>query len=133
MTLHMTWNYRARALPQLPVPDKCPSSTLRACCLCATLLVWRPTLLPATLTPSRRSALCALQYTEQPGVCLTRTFFSKAHVEAAKQLAAWMQDAGMRTWIDVVGNVHGVLEGQAPTKPITLLGSHYDSVVDAGK
>ncbi len=64
---------------------------------------------------------------------LTRTFFSQAHKEAAEQLAAWMREAGMDAWIDVLGNVHGSINGTNPSAPAVVMGSHYDTVVDAGK
>ena len=62
---------------------------------------------------------------------LERTFYSAAHHRAATLLKSWMvrmcccaeaqgapalssaalqEDAGMRTWVDVVGNVHGRVE-----------------------
>ncbi len=91
---------------------------------------------------------------------LVRTFLSPAHKRAAvlvrpctlwgacrarqgresvltsrtlrSQLEAWMQEAGLRTWVDVLGNVHGRVEGPAGA-PALLLGSHYDTVADAGK
>lgn len=39
----------------------------------------------------------------------------------------------MRTWMDHVGNVHGRVEGANPLAPALLIGSHYDTVFDAGK
>lgn len=43
-----------------------------------------------------------------------------------------MREAGMRTWIDNVANVHGRVDGRHPERPALLMGSHYDTVVDAG-
>lgn len=48
------------------------------------------------------------------------------------QLKAWMQAAGMDSWVDAIGNVHGRVEGSLPG-PATFTGSHYDTVVDGGK
>lgn len=40
----------------------------------------------------------------------------------------------MRTWIDAVGNVHGRVDGHYPDDAAGIVfGSHYDTVVDAGK
>jgi len=39
----------------------------------------------------------------------------------------------MRTWMDHVGNVHGRVDGANASAPALLLGSHYDTVFDAGK
>ena len=49
------------------------------------------------------------------------------------QIRKWMREAGLRTWQDGVGNVHGRLDGRARDAPALLLGSHYDTVTDAGK
>ncbi len=49
------------------------------------------------------------------------------------QLVAWMGAAGMEAWVDAVGNVHGVVNGSDPGAPATLIGSHYDTVLDGGK
>ena len=39
----------------------------------------------------------------------------------------------MRTWQDGVGNVHGRIDGRARDAPALISGSHYDTVMDAGK
>ena len=44
-----------------------------------------------------------------------------------------MRDAGMHTWIDNTANVHGRIDGKLTDAPVLLLGSHYDTVIDAGK
>ena len=44
-----------------------------------------------------------------------------------------MREAGLRTWLDAVGNVHGRVDGRAREAPAFILGSHYDTVMDAGK
>lgn len=64
---------------------------------------------------------------------LARTFFSPAHKRAANVIAGWMRDAGLVAWIDIVGNVHGRSKWGAPNMPAIVLGSHYDTVLDAGK
>ncbi|DBB01041.1 TPA: hypothetical protein ACH3X1_000941 [Trebouxia sp. C0004] len=64
---------------------------------------------------------------------LTRTFLSPAHQKASKQIAAWMHEAGMHTWTDDVANVHGCIRGQNATAPALVIGSHYDTVKDAGQ
>jgi len=64
---------------------------------------------------------------------LVRTFMSPAHFQAAKQLRVWMEEAGMRTWVDQVGNVHGRVDSADKDAPAFIMGSHYDTVVDGGK
>jgi allantoate deiminase len=64
---------------------------------------------------------------------LTRVFLSPEHRAAADLLLSWMQEAGMRAHLDAIGNVCGRYEGDRPGLPCLMLGSHYDTVRDAGK
>ncbi|XP_021737200.1 allantoate deiminase 2-like isoform X1 [Chenopodium quinoa] len=64
---------------------------------------------------------------------LERTFLSPASVRAANVISQWMEDAGLRTWVDIMGNVHGRVDGMNASAPALLMGSHLDTVVDAGK
>eukprot|EP00878_Enallax_costatus_P027479 GHUV01029596.1.p1 GENE.GHUV01029596.1~~GHUV01029596.1.p1 ORF type:complete len:398 (+),score=87.14 GHUV01029596.1:174-1367(+) len=64
---------------------------------------------------------------------LTRTYLSSAHKQAAQQIQQWMESAGMTAYIDVLGNVHGIVEGTEPELGELVVGSHYDTVVDGGK
>ena len=43
-----------------------------------------------------------------------------------------MAAAGLRTWIDPIGNVHGRTQAASKAAPLLLLGSHYDTVIDGG-
>jgi allantoate deiminase len=69
---------------------------------------------------------------ETPGH-LTRIFLSKEHRAAAELIMGWMRSAGMRAHLDAIGNVCGRYEGERPGLPCLMLGSHYDTVRDAGK
>jgi allantoate deiminase len=60
---------------------------------------------------------------------LTRRFATPAMKEANAIVAGWMRDAGLRTREDAVGN----LIGRRGDGPILMLGSHLDTVVDAGR
>ena len=64
---------------------------------------------------------------------LTRVFLSKEHRAAAELLVGWMRQAGMLARVDAIGNVCGRYEGLKPGAPCLMLGSHYDTVRDAGK
>ena len=64
---------------------------------------------------------------------LTRRYLTPAHKEAAIQVRAWMEEVGMSASLDAVGNVVGRYEGAEPGAPALLLGSHIDTVVDAGR
>ncbi|XP_028755401.1 allantoate deiminase 2-like isoform X1 [Neltuma alba] len=63
---------------------------------------------------------------------LERTFLSPASMRAINLIRAWMEDAGLRTWVDEMGNVHGRAEGANADAEALLIGSHMDTVVDAG-
>lgn len=60
---------------------------------------------------------------------LTRLAGSDADRAARDQLVAWMQEAGLTVSIDAIGNVFGVSSCNGP--PL-MVGSHIDSVVNAG-
>jgi len=91
----------------------------------------------AALTPqagqrimSRCDALAEISETAGQ---LTRVYLSPEHLRANQVVAEWMQEAGMRTWTDSVGNICGRYEGIDPQAPALLLGSHLDSVRNAGR
>ena len=71
-------------------------------------------------------------FTEVPGE-LTRRYLSPPHVEATQQVAAWMRAAGMSVRTDPLLSVFGRYEGTSSRAPAIMLGSHIDSVVDAGR
>jgi len=64
---------------------------------------------------------------------LARVFLSPEHRIAADLILSWMRDAGMSARLDAIGNVCGRYEGERPGLPCLMLGSHYDTVRDAGK
>ena len=64
---------------------------------------------------------------------LTRIFLSKELRAASDLILGWMREAGMSAHLDAIGNVCGRYEGERPGAPCLMLGSHYDTVRDAGK
>lgn len=64
---------------------------------------------------------------------LTRVYLSYEHLRANAQVAQWMQEAGMVTWQDAVGNICGRYEAANDGAQAVLLGSHLDTVRDAGR
>jgi allantoate deiminase len=64
---------------------------------------------------------------------LTRLYLSKAHGKAAKQYIEWCHAIGLAATIDAVGNVRARYEGKKPGAPILMLGSHIDTVRNAGR
>ncbi|CAL5049153.1 unnamed protein product [Urochloa decumbens] len=63
---------------------------------------------------------------------LERTFLSPASIRATAVIVSWMKDAGLTTWVDQMGNIHGRFEPANSTKEALLMGSHMDTVIDAG-
>ncbi|XP_077244418.1 allantoate amidohydrolase isoform X2 [Tasmannia lanceolata] len=64
---------------------------------------------------------------------LERTFMSPASIRASNLILSWMQDAGLRTWVDQMGNLRGRIEATNASAEALLIGSHLDTVIDAGK
>ena len=79
---------------------------------------------------ARLDALAA--FTEVPGQ-LTRRYLSPAHVESMGQVKSWMADAGMSVRTDPLLSLFGRYEGRSARAPAIMIGSHLDTVVDAGR
>ena len=62
---------------------------------------------------------------------LTRLFLSPEHRRAADEVAGWMRTAGLAVSEDALGTVRGRLDGGNGKR--LLIGSHIDTVIDAGK
>ena len=70
--------------------------------------------------------------TEEPGV-ITRPFPSQAMTRAQDMVCGWMAEAGLDPQIDPIGNVIGRRRASHPDAPVLLIGSHLDSVRNAGR
>jgi allantoate deiminase len=64
--------------------------------------------------------------------CLRRSFLSPANRRAAERILSWMAELGMETGHAVDGTIRGILPGTNPDASPLLLGSHFDTVNDAG-
>src|ERR1700727_1274704 len=64
---------------------------------------------------------------------LPRIFLRGEQRAAADLIISWMVEAGMSAHLDAIGNVCGRYEGERPGLPCLMLGSHYDTVRDAGR
>jgi allantoate deiminase len=64
---------------------------------------------------------------------LTRTFLSPAMRRANSQVGDWMREAGLVVREDAVGNLVGRLAAANPKAPTLVVGSHLDTVRDAGR
>ncbi|MBA3450472.1 MAG: allantoate amidohydrolase [Chloroflexia bacterium] len=71
-------------------------------------------------------------FTEEAGA-ITRPYGTPAMAGARDRLAHWMRDADLTVHVDAVGDLRGKREGANPNAPALLLGSHFDSVRDAGR
>jgi len=72
------------------------------------------------------------RFSEEPGR-LTRTFLSPPMRAVHESLTGWMRELGMAVRTDAVGNLIGHYPGHSPDAPLFLLGSHVDTVRDAGR
>lgn len=62
----------------------------------------------------------------------TRLFLSHATREAHALVGGWMTAAGLRVRTDAIGSLRGVLEGAGADAPRLVIGSHLDTVINAG-
>jgi allantoate deiminase len=71
------------------------------------------------------------RFSEEPGRT-TRTFLSPPMREVHAQLGSWMERTGMAVRVDEAGNLRGVYAASLPGRPRLYVGSHLDTVSDAG-
>ncbi|HUZ60969.1 MAG TPA: M20 family metallo-hydrolase [Hanamia sp.] len=64
---------------------------------------------------------------------LTRTFGSKSFIECGHRIASWMQEAGLETRIDNIGNIRGKLKSSNSDVKTFVIASHFDATFNAGK
>jgi allantoate deiminase len=73
--------------------------------------------------------------TATPGAGIERVYLSPEHARVNRLVAEWMREIGMTTRQDAAGNQVGRMppSGGDPEAPSLLLGSHLDTVLDAGR
>jgi allantoate deiminase len=64
---------------------------------------------------------------------IERVYLSTEHARVNRLAAEWMREVGMTTWQDAAGNQIGRLAASDPHAPALMLGSHLDTVPDAGR
>lgn len=64
---------------------------------------------------------------------LTRLYLTPEHKAAAELIMGWMREAGLTPRVDAAGTVVGRIEGTRPNAKTLLLGSHLDTVYNAGR
>ncbi len=70
--------------------------------------------------------------TQTPGK-VDRRFLTPQHKACNALVQEWMLQAGLQVWQDAAGNICGSWPGSDDSAPTLLIGSHLDSVPDAGK
>ena len=75
----------------------------------------------------------ALAAVSESGDYIERTYLSDSHKRANAIVEGWIAEAKAEHWQDAVGNVWGRLPSQDADSKTLILGSHLDTIVDAGK
>jgi allantoate deiminase len=70
-------------------------------------------------------------FTQVPGET-TRLFLTPPMHEVHALVRGWMEDLNMTVHVDAIGNMRGLWAGTDPTAPRFLIGSHLDTVPNAG-
>ena len=63
---------------------------------------------------------------------ISRFYLTPEHKRCNALVAQWMQEAGMETWVDAAGNLCGRYDAQDACAKTLLIGSHLDSIPNAG-
>lgn len=58
--------------------------------------------------------------------------YTTTEKQAKDVFVRWMEEAGLAVSEDAIGNLYGRLEGQDPSLPVVMTGSHLDSVPNGG-
>lgn len=64
---------------------------------------------------------------------ITRRYGTAAAIDAGDRVLYWMQEAGLDTRIDAIGNIRGRWPSTDPTAKTLVIASHLDTVVNAGR
>ena len=64
---------------------------------------------------------------------LTRLYLTPEHAAAIARVKGWMEEAGMSTELDAAATLIGRYPGATPDAPVLILGSHIDTVRNAGR
>ncbi len=71
-------------------------------------------------------------FSEEPDK-ITRTFLSEPMRRLHGRMTQWMEEAGLCVRLDAAGNLIGHYDGVRPERPVLAIGSHIDTVPNAGK
>lgn len=65
--------------------------------------------------------------------CITRTYGTKAFIDGRNKVQQWMNEAGLQTRIDNIGNIRGSLLSENVNAKTFVIASHIDTIINAGK
>ena len=68
----------------------------------------------------------------EDSACLTRRYGTPAFLSARNKIEGWMRESGLATFVDHIGNIRGKINANPKAKTF-VIGSHIDTVVNAGK
>jgi allantoate deiminase len=77
------------------------------------------------------ACLAISSFSESPDN-ITRTYLSPPFHQVHDYLGTWMDRLGIASSIDAAGNLRGIYSANRPNAPRLLIGSHIDSVPNAG-
>jgi allantoate deiminase len=91
---------------------------------------------PTTVSTNRANEVVArclrlASFTEKPGT-IRRTFLSPPMRDCHQEIIRWMERLGMEVRVDAAGNLRAIYPGTQVNCPRLLIGSHLDTVPDAG-
>ena len=92
--------------------------------------------MPTTLHTTRAQEVIArclrlASFTEETG-SIRRTFLSSPMRDCHQEITRWMEPLGVKVKIDAAGNLRGLYPATQPTAPRLMIGSHLDTVPNAG-
>ncbi|MGJ4858261.1 allantoate amidohydrolase [Labrys sp. La1] len=93
----------------------------------------------ALATSAIPSGVRAMARLDELAICsadegaLTRLYLTPEHAAAIALVKGWMEEAGMSTELDAAATLIGHYPGATPDAPVLILGSHIDTVRNAGR
>lgn len=80
-----------------------------------------------------QSRINELAYISEMPVGITRRYGTDAFLKGRSLVQQWMNEAGLETHIDSIGNLRGRWASPNPDAKTFVIGSHIDTVVNAGR
>ena len=64
---------------------------------------------------------------------ITRTYGTKKFIEGRNKVQQWMNEAGLLTRVDNIGNIRGIVLSKNTNAKTFVIASHIDTVINAGR